>query len=212
MGALDMTKICLSLLLSGAILIAACNQANQHPTDIVAPARAVADNNIFIADRFGQIHALRTDGSEEWVLKFSDEMVRLANVPAATEYAFEVLTAMPDGKVYGLAFEETGSAVGQRILFRLDSGHIVWQQNVPYPSYGKASLVLSGDAVVIAAADGFLYSFRQADGAPLWKYRVSGSTLGQPEAGTDGTIYVGDSQNKIHAVGLDGNQKWAKSF
>lgn len=207
-----MRKICLSLILSAALFVSACNQGYQVPADIVAPARAVADNNVFVADRIGRIHALKPDGSEEWVLKFSDEMTRLANVPAITEYAFEFLAATPNGKVYGLAFEETGFAAGQRILFGLEDGRVIWQQNAPYPSFGKASLVLSGDSVVIAGADGFLYSFRQADGVLLWKYKVSDSALGQMEAATDGTIYVGDSQNKIHAVGSDGNQKWAKSF
>lgn len=207
-----MTTIRIVLLLLGAILVFACNQPSQLPTGIVAPARAVADNNIFVADRTGQIHALKTDGSEEWVLKFSDEMARLANVPATTEYTFEFLAARPTGKLYGVAFQETGAAAGQRVLFGLDGRSVVWQQALPYTSYGRPDLVLSGDAAIIVAGGRSLYSFRQADGVLLWKYSVSESALGQPEVGPDGTIYVSDSQNQIYAVGSDGIQKWAKPF
>jgi len=47
------------------------------------------------------------------------------------------------------------------------------------------------------------------DGTEKWAFETGGSVFSSPAIGSDGTIYVGSSDNKLYAVNPDGTQKWA---
>jgi len=41
-----------------------------------------------------------------------------------------------------------------------------------------------------------------------WQYKTSSEIVAPPVLGTDGTIYVGDTNGKFHAINQDGTKKW----
>ena len=207
-----MKKLEFSLILSFAFLLLACNTPDSFQTTLTAPARAISDNDIYVSDRFGTIHALRPDGTEQWAVKLSAEIARIANAPVSRDLIVEFLAADPNGKVFGLAMEESGGSRGQRIMFALDANRLLWQQEVPYPSKGKGSVTISRDSVVLAGNDGVLYSYDKSSGNLIWQYKVSNEHLGEPASGADGTIYVTGVQHELHAVGTDGTPQWVRSF
>lgn len=198
--------------LTALIVFSACNQTSQIPSTITAPAQAVADNDIYFSDPFGRIHAIRPDGSEQWILKLSDEIAQLAKTPTSDEFAVEYLTAEPNGKVFGLALTETGANAGQRLLFVLNGKQMLWQQPIPYPAQGKATVTTTQTAVVVSGNDGVLYSYDRTDGHLIWKHQVSGGTLGMPTTGADGTVYVTGANRTLYAIGTNGAEKWSRSY
>ncbi len=47
-----------------------------------------------------------------------------------------------------------------------------------------------------------------APGDVLWKYKTDGQVNSSPVLAADGTVYVGSSDGKLHAIGTDGSPKW----
>jgi outer membrane protein assembly factor BamB len=190
-----------------ALVPASCVAPRSTRPLVSVPPSAAADNDIYITDAVGRIHALRPDGTEQWTFSLPDEIVRLDH-SASHDIRIDYLTARSGGKLFGLATQETGRNAGKTILFALDGNHLQWQVTAPYPEQSNAPIAIGQDAVYEAGNDGFLYAFARSDGHQIWKYQVSQGPLGSPTVGADGTIYVTGPRHNLHAVAPDGTQRW----
>lgn len=198
------------LLLCFALALTSCSlQRSNRPVLSVAPS-AAADNDVYVADRFGRIRALRSDGSEQWSILLPDEILKLDST-ASHDIRIDFLVARSGGKIFGLATQLSGGNAGGTILLALDSNHLLWQVRAPYPEQNGVPLAIGSNAVYEAAQDGALYAFGRTDGKQMWKYQVSQGTLGSPTVGADGTIYVTGANYNLHAVAPDGQQRWVVS-
>jgi outer membrane protein assembly factor BamB len=195
----------LSVLL--ALALAGCVAPRSRRPLVSAPPSAAVDNDIYITDATGRIHALRPDGTEQWAFSLPDEIVRLDH-SASHDIRIDYLTARSGGKLFGLATQETGRDAGKTILFALDGNQLLWLVTIPYPEQGSAPIAIGQSAVYEAGDEGVLYAFARSDGHQIWKYQVSQGTLGSPTVGADGTIYVTGPRHNLHAVAPDGTQRW----
>jgi outer membrane protein assembly factor BamB len=196
------------IILVGIMLItASCAPIHSNRPLLSAAPSAAADNDIYITDSEARIRALRPDGTEQWVFSLPDEIVRRDN-EASHDIRIDYLTARSGGKLFGLATQETGQRAGRTILFALDGNHLLWQTSVPYPAQNGVPIAIGSNAVYEASDDGALYAFAWTDGHRLWKYQVSGGTLGAPTVGADGTIYVTGASYNLHAITPDGTPRW----
>lgn len=201
-----MQMVKLAILLS-LLLLAGCGKPSGRAPLLSAPPSAAAEQDIYLADGAGRIHALRTDGSEQWSYSLADDLARLEQ-GAAHDVRVNYLAARSGGKLFCLATLLSGARSGEAILFALDKNQLLWQRTVPTPMQAVAPLAVGQDAIYEAGADGVLYAFARSDGHPLWQYRVSDGTLGSPTIGPDGTIYVTGPRRNLHAVAPDGTQRW----
>jgi outer membrane protein assembly factor BamB len=172
----------------------------------VAPASA-ADNDIYVTDAAGRIHALRPDGSEQWSYSLADDIVRLDNEPSHG-VRVDYLIARSGGKLFGLATQETGSHAGRTILFALEGARLLWHKTAPSPEPEIPPVAVGRSAVYEAGDDGVVYAFARDDGRQMWQYRVSSGVLGSPIVGADETIYVTGPRHNLHAITPDGSQRW----
>jgi outer membrane protein assembly factor BamB len=181
----------------------------QHPKGplLSAPPRAADDNDIYISDPEGRVHALRPDGTEQWTLTLPDEIARKDNT-ASRDIRIDYLAARSKGILIGLATQETGRTAGNTILFALDHNRLLWHVDIPFPEQNGAPDAIGPAAVYEAGNDGVLYAFSRADGHRLWTYQVSQGPLGAPTVGADGTAYVAGPRHNLHAIAPDGTQRW----
>jgi outer membrane protein assembly factor BamB len=190
-----------------AVALASCgSQHSNRPLLSVAPS-AAADNDVYVADQFGRIRALRSDGSEQWNISLPDEMLRL-DPSASHDLRIDLLAARSGGKIFGLATQLSGPDAGGTILFALDANRLAWQVAVPYPEQNGVPIAIGANAVYEAAQDGALYAYGLSDGKRLWEYQVAQGALSSPIVGADGTIYVTGPNYNLHAVSPDGKQRW----
>ncbi|MCA1817997.1 MAG: PQQ-binding-like beta-propeller repeat protein [Acidobacteria bacterium] len=195
-------------LLVGAVLIlSGCAAPRSNRPLLSAPPSAAADNDIYTTDNAGRVHALRPDGTEQWVLSLPDEIARL-DAAASRDIRVDYLAARSGGKLFGLATQETGRKAGDTILFALDGNHLIWEEDVPFPEQNGGPVAVGTTAVYEAGDDGVLYAFSRSDGHQLWKYQVSRGALGSPTVGADGTVYVTGPRHNLHAVAPDGTERW----
>jgi outer membrane protein assembly factor BamB len=193
-----------------ALALASCSsQRSNQPLLSVAPSSA-ADNDVYVADQFGRVRVLRTDGSEQWNISLPDEILKLDST-ASRDIRIDLLAARSGGKIFGLATQLSGRNAGGTILFALDAKHLLWQIDVPYPEQTGAPLAIGANAVYEAAQDGALYAYSRTDGKQIWKYQVGQGGLGSPTVGAEGTIYVTGPNYNLHAVAPDGKQRWVVS-
>jgi outer membrane protein assembly factor BamB len=168
---------------------------------------AAADKDIYITDAAGRVHALRPDGTEQWVLSLSEQFVKLDSSYSG-DIRIDYLIAQSGGKLYGLATQETGPKAGNTILFGLEGKNLAWHADVPYPEQNSAPIAVSSTTVYEAGNDGSLYAYSISDGKQLWKSPISQGSLGSPTVGPDGTVYVTGVRHNLHAISPDGTQKW----
>jgi outer membrane protein assembly factor BamB len=198
------------LLISVALALSSCgSQRSNRPLLSVAPS-AAADNDVYVADQFGRIRALRSDGSVQWNISLPDEILKLEPT-ASNDIRIDLLAALSGGKIFGLATQLSGHNAGRTLLFGLDANHLLWQTGVSYPEQNGVPLAIGAEAVYLAAQDGALSAYERADGKQIWKYQVSQGALGSPTVGADGTIYVTGPNYNLHALAPDGNQRWVFS-
>jgi outer membrane protein assembly factor BamB len=198
------------ILISVALALSSCgSQRSNRPLLSVAPS-AAADNDVYVADQFGRIRALRSDGSVQWNLSLPDEILKLEPT-ASNDIRIDLLAALSGGKIFGLATQLSGHNAGRTLLFALDANHLLWQTGVSYPEQNGVPLAIGADAVYVAAQDGALSAYERGDGKQIWKYQVGQAALGSPTVGADGTIYVTGPNYNLHAVAPDGNQRWVFS-
>lgn len=197
----------LALLCGLGVLLTGCRAPHSgRPLVSVAPS-AAADDDVYVADAQARIRALRPDGVEQWTMSLPDEMARRDN-SVSRDLRVDFLAAGSGGKLFGLATELTGRNTGGTILFALDSNHFMWQVRVPYPEQNSLPIAVGPSGVYEAGDDGVLYAFARLDGRQLWKYQVSQGTLGGPNVGADGTVYVTGPNYNLHAIAPDGKQRW----
>jgi outer membrane protein assembly factor BamB len=60
----------------------------------------------------------------------------------------------------------------------------------------------------VGSDDDKLYALNPDDGTEQWAYETGGPVQSSPAVDSDGTIYVGSDDNKLHAVNPDGTGKW----
>lgn len=94
------------------------------------------------------------------------------------------------------------------ILYALDDGKLMWFKDSPRPEPDGTPMVIGDKALYLAGNDGDLYAFARTDGRILWQYQVSPGRIGPPSLGSDGMIYVSGPRHNLHAVDVDGNQRW----
>jgi outer membrane protein assembly factor BamB len=198
----------ISVAVAGTLLMfSGCGRGDSNRPLLTAPPSAAADNHIYVADAAARIRALQPDGKEEWAFSLPDEIRRIDN-SASNDLRIDYLVARSEGKLFGLAIQESGSNAGKTILFALDGNHLLWQIGVPYPEQNGAPIAIGPTAVYEAGDGGILYAFARVDGHQLWKYQVSRGSLGSPTIGVEGTVYVTGPQYNLHAVAPDGSQRW----
>jgi outer membrane protein assembly factor BamB len=96
-----------------------------------------------------------------------------------------------DGKVY--AIKET-------------DGSEVWKSSAAGGAV-NSQIALDADSAYFVAVDGKLYAINLSDGTPKWQANVAGINLtNSPIIGSDGTLYVTGSDNKVYAFKKDGTQ------
>lgn len=201
----------LTVLTTLTLLLPGCVRQRSTTPLLTTPPSAAVDNDIYVADDRGRIRALRADGSEQWTVSLPDEIIQRDNT-ASRDIRIDFLAARSAGKLVGLATQLSGSHTGGAILFALESGHLLWQIEAPYPEQNGAALAVGSDAVYEAAQDGVLYAFSRLDGKQLWKYQVSQGPLGSPTVSADGTIYVTGPNYNLHAITPDGKQRWVRGI
>jgi outer membrane protein assembly factor BamB len=191
------------------LLLVGCGRQPSAIPLLTTPPSTAVDNDVYVADERGRIRALRPDGSEQWTVSLPDELASRVST-ASRDIRIDFLAARSGGKLFGLATQLSGSHTGGAILFALDSNHLLWQTEAPYPQQNSAALAVGADAVYEAAQDGVLYAFSRLDGKQIWKYQVSQGPLGSPTVSSDGTIYVTGPNSNLHAITPDGKQRWVR--
>ena len=204
-----MIRNALSIILSSGLVLLLTSCAGTHsPRPLVSvPPSASADDDVYIADAQARIRSLRSDGSEQWTISLSDEIVR-RDSSASRDLRIDFLAASSGGKLFGLVTQLTGRNSGGTILFALDGNRMLWQVGVPYPEQNSRPIAVGPDDVYEAGDDGVLYAFARIDGQELWRYQVSQGALGSPSVSSDGTVYVTGPNYNLHAIAPDGKQRW----
>ena len=199
----------LTVLTTLTLLLLGCDRQSTPKPLLTTPPSAAVDNDIYVADDRGRIRALRPDGSEQWAISLPDEITSRDST-ASRDIRIDFLAARSAGKLFGLATQLSGSHTGGAILFALDSNHLLWQIEAPYPEQNGAALAVGSEALYEAAQDGVLYAFSRLDGKQIWKYQASQGPLGSPIVSADGTIYVTGPNYNLHAITPDGKQRWVR--
>jgi len=188
-------------------MLIGCGRDRPGTPLLSTPPTTAVDNDVYVADDRGRIRALRPDGSEQWTVLLTDE-INKRDALVSRDIRIDFLAARSAGKLFGLATQLTGSQTGGTILFALDSNHLLWVTEVPYPEQNGVPLVVGSNGIYEAAQDGSLYAFSRSDGKQIWRYQVSQGPLGSPTLSADGTIYVTGPNFNLHAITPDGKQRW----
>lgn len=81
-------------------------------------------------------------------------------------------------------------------------GGILWRTPVPGPV--RSTAAVSGDAVYVGSAGGWLHALDRRTGEERWRYRAGAAVHGSPavsgDGGSAGTVYVTDLESTLHAV------------
>jgi len=92
-------------------------------------------------------------------------------------------------------------------LLAIDSdGNLLWSKDVG----GIGATAISSDESTIYAVGGkVLYAFSSSGEKQLWSFTdPTDSIYGEPNVGSDGTIYIGSWDTYVYAVNSDGSLKW----
>jgi outer membrane protein assembly factor BamB len=88
------------------------------------------------------------------------------------------------------------------------NGQLKWRTAAD--TYATPALGYGGAAYVSSRgfAGSYLAAVRTSDGSELWRYPVRGFADSPPTIGPDGTVFVGVTENGLHAVRPDGTRRW----
>jgi len=79
------------------------------------------------------------------------------------------------------------------------SGQLKW--SVSGVGQFRSSPVLDSAGVIYATSGPWVWALRSSDGSQIWTYQTGGLIYSSPGIGTDGTLYVASSDNKLYAFG-----------
>jgi outer membrane protein assembly factor BamB len=175
------------------------------------------------------VHALAGDGAERWHAGAPDESDTSPAVTADGTVVYGSYATTPDGGGWAFAAfadggprwtvhlaGEGGTAaigadgtifmVGGAKLYALTpDGGEKWSTDLAADC--SSPTLAPDDTLYLVCADGTLRSFG-AGGAPGFTYTTNGLTVRGPALAEDGTIYVGSSDEQLHAVHPDGTRAW----
>jgi outer membrane protein assembly factor BamB len=150
---------------------------------------AIAGGAMFVANKTGEIYALRTaDGKAMW----KRNLGRSVTGPAYGH-----------GRVYVAQFD------GGFVALDAATGKQSWAFNSP--SQLESSPLTIGKRVYFGSDGGVLYALDAGTGRVAWK-RSLGAPIKASPTYHDGALYVGDYHGRIHAVSAtDGRVRWTES-
>jgi len=184
------------------------------------------DGTIYQGTDFGQLLALRPDGTVKWGvaafsrvsstpailldgrIAFVDEggTLHVVNADGSASWEYATGTAFPspssspaigrDGTIY--------SGIGKIVYAFHPDGSVRWTYQLPGTTTGPVSV--RPDGIVYVAA-GRLYAIT-SDGSLLWStdsLRLGGT----PTVGPDRTIYLNSTLPTVYAFNTDGTMKWS---
>lgn len=200
------------IFIAGTVLLVSlglfgCFVSQKSNLIISASPSTTADDLVYFADAAGRIHALRSDGQLQWQYSLTDDLAARGKETIG-EIRIDRLFARSDKKLYALARIETGDKAGNMILYALNGNQLIWFKDAPQPEQDGTPIAIDDKALYLAGNDGNLYAFARDDGRMLWQYQVSPGRIGAPSLGADGMIYVTGPMHNLHAIGVDGKQRW----
>jgi outer membrane protein assembly factor BamB len=150
-----------------------------------SPAVA-SDGTIYFGTFFGDLHALKADGSRKWIFSAGRE---IKGSPAVG----------PDGTVY------FGSR--NRKLYAVQpDGQEKW--NFKTGAWVDSSPAVGADGTVYFGSwDKNFYAI-SSNGTEKWRFQTGGELVSSPAIGADGTIYFGSHDHKLYALTPDGKKTW----
>jgi len=83
-----------------------------------------------------------------------------------------------------------------------NTGGNMMKKNLFHVKIYRAAIILS---MIVILTHSPAYA---APGDVLWKYKTDGQVNSSPVLAADGTVYVGSSDKKLHAIAPDGSSKW----
>lgn len=85
-------------------------------------------------------------------------------------------------------------------------GNEVWSFETGGPLWSMPKL--DNDTLFLASMDHFLYALDPANGEELWSVDLGGTTVGSPEIGEDGSLYIGTFESQVLAFDKHGALLW----
>jgi alpha-tubulin suppressor-like RCC1 family protein/outer membrane protein assembly factor BamB len=158
-----------------------------------------------------------TDGFGTLVWKSTPGRPRLSS-PVFDEENNRIFAGGSDGSIYAIDLDEALDEAGQIPIFAL--GHPGTNKRgepifVQIKGRGMCSTPLLGPdgTLYVAFADGTLAAITNAasfDNADVkWRYRAAGPLVGSPAMDTNGVVYIGSRDNRLHAVSASrGGKQW----
>ena len=165
-----------------------------------------ADGTIYIGSEDNNLYALNPDGSQKWSFATRDGI-----------HSSPVIAS--DGTIYITSTDRTIYAINP-------DGTEKW--GTTEGRLGISSPVIGADGTIYAASTkitlpgyyasiGRMYAFDPNDGSLMWRTNTTGGLNSSPAIGTDGTIYVGSTYDRLggttitefYALNPDGTEKWS---
>lgn len=153
------------------------------------------DGTIYVGGEQATLFAITPNGSIRWQVQLGDKY--LCNPAVAT-----------DGTVYvisnsGPAYVDLQEAYLNAVDF---GGNLLWRFKIG----GRVNMapVIALDGTIYIGSNYNLYAFHPS-GVLKWSYQSTLDLLdGSPAIGSDGTIYLCTMYNDLHAINIDGTNKW----
>lgn len=164
-----------------------------------SPSISADGNTIYVGTMNNTLVALTPQGSARWTASFFRDSVQSS---PALDSAGNIYVGCDDGKIYAIA----------------PTGSLLWSQATGAYIFGAPAMSKSGNAVIVASADQFIYSYRtsvvtfgnaRTPGSLVWRLQTVGSFVGSPAVSLiDGTIVAAAVEGVVYAITSNGLQKW----
>lgn len=153
---------------------------------ISAQAIVGEDGTIFVADQARTVHAIAPDGSRRWTAE------AFGPVWSAAAIVDDLLLVGSDADVV--------LALGE------DDGETRWR--IHAAGDADSAIVIAPDGTVRFTGGDDLYC-AEADGTVRWRFRARGPfVISTPAIDSDGTAYLGSTDDRFYAVAADGRMRW----
>jgi len=147
----------------------------------------VVEHTVYVGSSDGYVYALDSRrGAVKWKYNCN------SSISSSPAYS--------NGMVYVLSEQQ------ELLAIKSANGQLAWKRNIgedkPYAwgfDYYFSSPVINGDSVLIAGADGKLFSLDKKTGAVYWTFNT-GHFIRSSPAVADGIAYIGDTEGNVYAV------------